>query len=477
MDRGVKIKKVALSLLAIPSIASGQGISTYGEALKLALDHNPTLARTYFDFAASDERVGVIEGELRPSLDLLAVEGREDRKTPTTNFGRYDRSNVRFTATQLLFDGNATRDRLRATEFEARRDFQKYVRAAETAALQTTVAYLEVALYQRLKDYADQNYYVHRQVADRIEVRVKSGASAGVDLEQIKARLALAESNVLTEATNLHDTLAELQRITGGVVSSRRLPLPLVPTDLFGTTRDEMLQYALERSPRVRQSTEALLAVSADRDSSRGAFFPQIDLRYRHDQSSNLDGLIGDFETEAVELVFNFNFYRGGSDSAQRRERNQRYYAALEARKQACWDTRREVLIAYNDAQVLERQIEFLGKQLTAQRLARIAYEDEFDLGTRSLLDLLDSQNELFDTQRALIRAETGLIAARATALAETGELISSFGIQIMRPDEGEWDWDADLSGDFSVCPNEPIGFIEVDFDDVFDRVKRSQEP
>ena len=99
--------------------------------LKLALDHNPTLARTYFDFAASDERVGVIEGELRPSLDLLAVEGREDRQTPTTNFGRYDRSNVRFTATQLLFDGNATRDRLRATEFEARRDFQQYVRAAD----------------------------------------------------------------------------------------------------------------------------------------------------------------------------------------------------------------------------------------------------------------------------------------------------------------------------------------------------------
>lgn len=113
--------------------------------------------------------MGVIEGELRPSLDLLAVEGREDRKTPTTNFGRYDRSNVRFTATQLLFDGNATRDRLRATEFEARRDFQQYVRAAETAALQTTVAYLEVALYQRLKDYADQNYYVHRQVL--IELR------------------------------------------------------------------------------------------------------------------------------------------------------------------------------------------------------------------------------------------------------------------------------------------------------------------
>jgi adhesin transport system outer membrane protein len=89
----------------------------------------------------------------------------------------------------------------------------------------------------------------------------------------------------------------------------------------------------------------------------------------------------------------------------------------LKARKQACWDTRREVLIAYNDALVLERQIEYLGKQLASQRLARIAYEDEFNMGDRSLLDLLDSQNELFDTERALARAEAGLISARATAL------------------------------------------------------------
>ena len=46
--------------------------------VKLALDNNPALARTYFDFAASQERIDVVEGELRPSVDLLAVEGRED---------------------------------------------------------------------------------------------------------------------------------------------------------------------------------------------------------------------------------------------------------------------------------------------------------------------------------------------------------------------------------------------------------------
>jgi adhesin transport system outer membrane protein len=477
-NRVVTIKKLLLPVFLLPYATGAMAIETYGEALTLAVENNPALARSYFDFAASSDRIDVVEGELRPSVDLLAVEGREDRQTPTANFGRYDRSDVRLTATQLLFDGYATRDRVRVAEFEARRDYQAHLRAAENAALQVTIAYLEVALYQRLKDYADQNYFVHRQVANRISERVSSGVSASVDLEQVKARLALAESNVLTEATNLHDTKAELQRITGARVASERLPLPLVPRELIGESRDAVLRRALVQSPRVRQSTEELLSVAASRDAARGAFFPRIDLRYRNDRSTNIEGIQGDFETEAIELVFNFNFYNGGSDRAQRRERNQRYYAAIEARKQACWDTRREVLIAYNDAQALQQQIDFLDKQLQSQRLARIAYEDEFDIGERTLLDLLDSQNELFDTQRALISAETGLVAARATALAEAGELLSSFGVMVERPiGEDEWGWDATLSSDFEACPSEPTDSIDVDFEAIYDRVQRSLQP
>jgi adhesin transport system outer membrane protein len=471
----VQNKKLIISF-AFLTFSSGafSAIQTYGQALELALENNPALARTYFDFAASRERVAVVEGELKPSLDIQAVRGREDRKTPTNDFGMYNKSDVRFTATQLLFDGFQTLDRVKAADFEARRDLQGHIRESESAALEVTKAYLSVALFQRLKDFADQNYYVHRQVESRVSDRVSGGVSAGVDLEQVTARLALAESNVLTEAANLHDTIAELQRLTGERVASGRLPFPVLLPELTGGSRAEVLRRALDNSPRVRQSTEEMLAVSAERDAARGPFFPRIDLRYRNEQSTNLQDVRGDFDTEAIELVFNFNFYRGGADEAQRRERNHRYYAAMEARKQACWDTRREVLVAYNDAQVLERQIEFLSAQLASQRLARIAYEDEFDLGSRSLLDLLDSQNELFDTQRALIRAETGLISARATALAEAGSLLSSFGVSMTRPDAADWQWDPSLSAAYAECPAAPTEGVDVDFEGIYDRLRDS---
>ena len=136
----------------------------------------------------------------------------------------------------------------------------------------------------------------------------------------MKARLALAESNVLTEAANLHDTIAELQRITNDVAISGRLPMPLIGDDLIPDGSAGLLQVAFRNSPRVWTATEQLRALSADRDAAEGPFYPRIDLRYRFDQSTNLQGQRGEFETEAIELLFNFNFYRGGSDVAQRRE-------------------------------------------------------------------------------------------------------------------------------------------------------------
>lgn len=455
-------------------MGASAAIETFGQALESALDNNPSLARTYFDFAASRERVDVVSGQLKPSLDVQAIRGREDRLTPTNDFGKYNRSDMRFTATQLLFDGYATIDRVKAADFEARRDLQGHIRASENAALELTRAYLEVALFQRLKDLADRNYVEHRNIEARVEERFQAGREREGDFEQAKSRLALAEANVFTEAANLHDTKAELQRITGERIGSDKLPMPILPPALVGESRTEILRGALDKSPRIRQATEEMLAVSAQRDATRGAFFPRIDLRYRNEQSSNIEGIRGDFDTEAIELVFNFNFYRGGSDEAQRRELNQRYYAALEARKQACWDTRREVLIAYNDTQVLERQVGILKQQLDSQVAVKKSYDDQFDLGTRTLLDLLDSQNELFDTQRALNRAKTELIAARATALAEAGSLLSAFGVSMTRPDAEEWAWDASLSSAYAVCPDEPTESIAVDFDAVYDRVQKS---
>ncbi len=81
-------------------------------------------------------------------------------------------------------------------------------------------------------------------------------------------------------------------------------------------------------------------------NATRGPMFPRLDLRYRNEQETNIDGFQGDYDLQAVELVLTYNLYRGGADSARRREFANRYYAAVESRKEACLSVRREVMIA-----------------------------------------------------------------------------------------------------------------------------------
>ena len=87
---------------------------------------------------------------------------------------------------------------------------------------------------------------------------------------------------------------------------------------------------------------------------------------------------------------------------------------------------------------------------------------------------MLDSQNEHVDTQRELARAETGLIRVRAKALAEAGSLLAAFGVSMVRPDSLDWQWDPALSSAYAQCPSVPTEAIDVDFEDIDDRLQRS---
>jgi outer membrane protein, adhesin transport system len=108
----------------------------------------------------------------------------------------------------MLFDGFATREDVRALGFTKLNQYYELQRASEEVALEAAQAYLDTVRYQQLVKFAEENYVFHREVFGKIDERTSGGVSQGVDLDQASARVALAESNLLTEMTNLHDVQA-----------------------------------------------------------------------------------------------------------------------------------------------------------------------------------------------------------------------------------------------------------------------------
>ena len=471
-----KVWRVAIAgaLLGLGVSAVAQDtITTYGGAVSSALASNPAVVSAYYDFEAAREGQRSAEGDLYPSVDLNADYAWEDRETPLNDFGDYERDSVRFSVTQLLFDGFQTRDQARSLGYEKLARYYDFHGAAQDIALEATEAYSNTVLFQQLAEFAEENYVVHRQVYNKIAERVAAGRDEGVNLEQATARMALAESNLLTEVTNLYDTRAEFQRVVG-LLPGDDLPMPLVPTGMLPGVRDEALRVAYDNSPEINRSIEEMRAAREALNATRGPMYPRIDLRYRNEQETNIDGFRGDYDLQAVELVLTYNLYRGGGDSARRREFSNRYYAAVEDRKQACLTVRREVMVAFNNVRALEQQVDYLTLQLDAQDKTRRAYNDQFDRNERTLLDLLDSQNEYFDTQRALASAKINLLQAQASVLAETGVLTDALdarGFNSDKLEQVELDLVRRDDEQIPACSAGVVPEIAIDQEGIFNRL------
>lgn len=102
---------------------------------------------------------------------------------------------------------------------------------------------------------------------------------------------------------------------------------------------------------------------------------------------------------------------------------------AKEQRDRSCRDIRQVTSIAWNDVRKLREQIRYLEQHALSTEKARDAYRQQFDIGQRSLLDVLDTENELFQARRALTTAQQDLKLAEFRVLGATHQLLPALGL------------------------------------------------
>ena len=163
---------LTIALAANAGPAWGQErITNFGAAVSAALESNPTVVSAYYDFEAAREGQRSAQGGFYPSVDLDADYAWEERETPLNDFGDYERDSVRFSVTQLLFDGFQTRNRARSLGYEKLARYYDMHGAAQEIALDATVAYSNTVLYQDLVKFALENFDRHIDVYKKIQER------------------------------------------------------------------------------------------------------------------------------------------------------------------------------------------------------------------------------------------------------------------------------------------------------------------
>lgn len=422
----------ALALGALlPHFANAEEI-TLERAVARGMITNPEYGVVANNRMATEEELAQGRGLYRPSIDLAAAGGwgwfdnnnTRGRGKDHETTGLYDYS---ATLTQMLFDGFAAKNEVERQEARVRSAAYRVEETAQLVGLGIVENYLDVMRQRDLLQIAKDNVREHLAMLNEIRSGAMAGRSTDGDVAQAESRVAAARANEASVREILHQTESNYRRLTGDTPDI--LVMPTVPTSNLQPTLDEAVTVAVTETP-----TLGIFEADADvawqeYEATASNFYPRVDLQLQGRQHNNMNASRGVDKSATAQVVANWNIYRGNIDTHLRREHVYRYAQAKEQRALQARAVENDVRQTWA-AMVAsgERAKEFNAQADSNARVVR-AYKDQFELDRRTLLDVLDAQNELFVSRSNAVNAQYLEILAVYRILALQGRLLPTLGV------------------------------------------------
>ena len=415
-------------------------VMTLNEALSTAYESNPQLGAARANLRATDEGVAQANAGWRPTINAQGQYGIEHQAAGSaTTFGGYTFGgdvNSRpltgqVTVTQPIFRGGKTYAEIGRAKALVRQGRAGLLDAEQQVLLAGVTVYMNVARDEATVNLEQNNVAVLQKQLDATQEQFKVGELTKTDVAQSQARLAGAQAQLTIARGQLAASRANFEQVIGRPAETLddQPPFPKTPK-----SEDEAIDIAAKSSPIVLSAMEAEKAADYAVDDAVGSLAPQVSVQgqYQYQQlgAGGSAALLGEAGTTHVASVFGVvtvPIYQGGAEEASVRQakelhgRTQLLVADADrqarANVQAAWET-------YSSAQA---SIESDKVQVAADTTALEGVRKEQEVGARTILDVLNAQQELLNAQVAVISAERDAYVAAYQLLQATGELTARY--------------------------------------------------
>ena len=434
-NKKFKYKLAALliaNLFVVNAAFSEEALLSFKDMVAKTVTSNPEVQARYHKLMETGFEQEVARGGFFPKADIVSsYRYQEDINNQIQNDPKNanPRFNNELVIRQMVFDGFATSSEVKRLDHNKKVAYYDLQNAMQTTSLDFTKTYLDILRYRELTQLAKDNYVLHKQLFNKIQERVNAGVARKVDMDQASGRLALAEANLLVETTNLHDVNARMQRIYGEL-PPETLEAPTFYNAGVEASSEEALKLAYNQNPDLLAKIEAIQASKDEIKLREARYMPRLDLEGRKNLGTGDIGRNSTAAADSIGLTMNFNLFNGFSDKNLIKQTAEKLNTSQDLRDKACVDTRQTTVIAYNDIQQLKEQLNYRTAHKNSIENAREAYRKQFDIGQRTLLDLLDTENEYFQAKRTVTNTEYDLQTAFARTYASQGELLNKIGAQ-----------------------------------------------
>jgi adhesin transport system outer membrane protein len=421
-------------VLAISHAVAAEPFSI-NDALRQAVHTNPGVGEASANRRATESELRQTQSTLLPQVRVEARWGPEkfDQSAavstgtalpvPIAGTGVWrNGSQESVVVRQILFDGFASihdiwrqSARVNAAAFRVRE-------RTELIALDAAEGYVDVVRYLRLVALAEQNVANHEKIFSNVNSRFAGGRAGEGDLEQARERVENARAALAEFRRALDEARAKYRKVVGLEPVNLRFPGPLAR---MPSTRDEALAVAVRFNP-------TILAAQADADAAKhafrvtdGAFVPTLSLEGRATHNDNTYPYLGvTHDDYSGKVVMSWDIFRGGQDVWRRSEMAERYTETTMRHARLQRDALESIDKAWSARTITATRVAALTRQLQADRKTIAAFQKEYELGQRSLIDLLNAENQYFNAVVSLTSARGVIVFADYQLLAAMGTLL-----------------------------------------------------
>nr|WP_275664555.1 TolC family outer membrane protein [Vibrio tubiashii] len=401
---------------------------TLEQAVAFTITTNPEIKASYNEFKSKFYDAEASGGAYMPKLDLDAGIGFE-AVDPATTAPKTEltRKEATLTLTQLLWDGSATLNDMDRTAADAESVRFQLMSDAQDIALQVTKIYLDATKAYEVLALSESNLAVHKEIYSDIKKRVDSGIGSTADLSQVEARLAKAHGNLLAAQNNLFDVHTQFKRIVGQ--SPQGLTFPRADQTAIPFTVDEALDTAFNAHPVIKVAQADVDSARFQYDQTKGVNYPTLSIEANQTWRDDAGGIRGSSDEFSAMLRMRYNLYNGGSDSDRTESAAYQLNKAKDFRDRTYRSVEEGLRLSWSALDLTVQQKDFLADHVDSASDTVIAYEKQYKLGKRTLLDLLNTENELFEARKGYLDAKYDEQYAKYRVMNATGNLLAALRV------------------------------------------------
>lgn len=443
------IKRTQSSALLVCGISLVINQSLFGLSLQSALQEiivtNPSIIAKQKELEAARHELTLAKSGYYPKIDVQGSYGYEESKSQLTNNEKKNWAswNTSATLTQNVFSGFSTLYDIKTKEFKIKARENALKEQANDSALTLAKSYLDLLKAYELLLIETNSVKSHEKIFKDIRQRTEGGSGRVSDFMEVSAKLSLSYVNLLSQENNYQDAQSNFHKALGRYEEGKNLVTPdevkNVPANL-----SQALSEALKKNPSLLVSRYELEASKTAMRLERNAYMPKVDATLNSKISENANGMGGQNDSSSALLTLTWNLFKGGSDYA----RVERAVSEIENSTEKLHALQREVLegmgLSYNAYTSLNKQKDFLIMYEESNLHKKGYYQQEFDLGRRSLMDLLDSEDEYNTARRKLIQNRYDLLYSQYRILDAKGEFLTYFNIEVTGNKQKTYKYDLD---------------------------------